>query len=130
VVEADLGAPQGPIHGDANVGNLLRSDDGTTVLSDLDGFSIGPREWDLVFTAMYTDLYGWHTEQEYSEFVDAYGWDIRSWSGYHSLRDIRELLMVLWLVERSKDDKSAANELRTRIETLRTDGSRKGWKPL
>lgn len=39
--------PQGPIHGDANVGNLLKDRDGRAVLSDLDNVRIGPREYDL-----------------------------------------------------------------------------------
>lgn len=37
------GCPTGPIHRDANVGNLLRSREGGAVLGNLDEFSIGPR---------------------------------------------------------------------------------------
>jgi Ser/Thr protein kinase RdoA (MazF antagonist) len=35
----------GPIHGDANVGNVILSEDGRPVLIDLDSFATGPREW-------------------------------------------------------------------------------------
>ena len=53
--------PPGVIHGDASVGNVLRDTRGNPVLIDLDGFAIGPREWDLALTAIYYDSFGWHT---------------------------------------------------------------------
>ena len=63
--------PAGPVHGDASIGNIIRRQaDGVAVLIDLDGFASGPREWDLVLTAMYFERFGWHTAQEYREFVD------------------------------------------------------------
>ena len=42
---------------------------------DLDGFAVGPREWDLVQTAMYYDSFGWHTREEYEDFARVYGYD-------------------------------------------------------
>ena len=44
--------PQGVIHGDASVGNVMRDRQGAPVLIDLDGFAVGPREWDLVLTSI------------------------------------------------------------------------------
>ena len=44
--------PQGVIHGDASIGNVLRDRQGAPVLIDLDGFAVGPREWDLILTAI------------------------------------------------------------------------------
>src|SRR5689334_1502578 len=35
------------------------------VLIDLDSVSIGPREWDLIQTALFADRLGWHTTEEY-----------------------------------------------------------------
>ena len=35
---------------------------------DLDGFAVGPREWDLALTAIYYDSFGWHTAAEYAAF--------------------------------------------------------------
>ncbi len=85
--------PAGPIHGDASIGNIIRREaDGVAVLIDLDGFAWGPREWDLVLTAMYFERFGWHTAQEYREFVAGYGFDVMTWPGYPVLRDIRELI--------------------------------------
>jgi len=40
--------PRGVIHGDASVGNVIRDTTRHAVLIDLDGFAVGPREWDLV----------------------------------------------------------------------------------
>jgi Ser/Thr protein kinase RdoA (MazF antagonist) len=123
--------PGGPIHGDANVGNLLRqAGGGPAVLSDLDGFCVGPREWDLILTALYTDRYGWHTEAEYKEFVEAYGYDVRAWSGYEVLADVRELLMVLWNAGNAAASAEHARELARRLETLRTGRGRRAWSPL
>lgn len=99
----------GPVHGDANIGNILRrQSDGIAVLTDLDGFAFGPREWDLVLTAMYYERFGWHTEREYQEFVAVYEFDVMSWRGYPVLRDIRELLMVAWLAQNMRESAGAA----------------------
>jgi aminoglycoside phosphotransferase (APT) family kinase protein len=117
------------IHGDANVGNLLCDDAGTARLADLDGFSIGPREWDLILTAMYYDRYGWHTEEEYRAFVEAYGFDVMAWDGYETMADLRELLMVVWLADTAATDKSGRPELAARLDSIRNNTSRRHWRP-
>jgi hypothetical protein len=43
--------------------------DGSPVLVDLDGFAVGPREWDLVLTAMYFERFGWHNKEEHLQFL-------------------------------------------------------------
>lgn len=119
----------GVIHGDANVGNVIRDREGTAILADLDGFAIGPREWDLILTALYFERFGWHSESEYALFTEAYGYDVMKWSGYATMRDLRELLMVAWLAQSVRSD-DGRRELAKRIETLRTDGSRTDWSPF
>jgi len=126
-LEFDL--PAGVIHGDANVGNVIRDREGTAILADLDGFAIGPREWDLILTALYYERFGWHTEAEYISFTETYGYDVMKWSGYATMRDLRELLMVTWIAQSVRSDEGRL-ELMKRIETLRTDASRKDWKPF
>ena len=121
--------PQGVIHGDASVGNVLCDGDGAPVLIDLDGFAVGPREWDLVLTAMYYDSFGWHTREEYEDFARVYGYDIRRWPGYPALREIREFLMVTWIVSKASEDAWAAAESAKRIRALRTGASRMDWQP-
>ncbi|MFD9862553.1 phosphotransferase enzyme family protein [Streptomyces alboflavus] len=122
--------PAGHLHGDFNVGNVLRDAAGHPKVIDLDGFVIGPREWDLMQTAMYYDSFGWHTEAEYADFVDGYGFDVRKWSGYTVLRSVRELLMVTWLSQNAGTNQRAAEEVEKRVETLRSGGSRRDWAPF
>ncbi|GAA4983331.1 aminoglycoside phosphotransferase family protein [Yinghuangia aomiensis] len=122
--------PFGMIHGDANVGNALLDESGRAVLIDLDGFELGPREWDLTLTAMYYERYGWHTRTEYESFVRAYGFDVMNWYGYPVLADIRELSMVVWLAQNADHDARAETELQRRISDLRTGGDRHGWQPF
>jgi aminoglycoside phosphotransferase (APT) family kinase protein len=122
--------PAGVIHGDANVGNVIMSRDGKPVLIDLDGFCVGPREWDLVQTAMFYERFGWHTEDEYRTFVDVYGFDIMEWSGYLVLADYREISMTLWLAGKAENDAKSADEVRKRVQAIRTGGSRRDWAPF
>jgi aminoglycoside phosphotransferase (APT) family kinase protein len=119
--------PLGVIHGDASVGNVICDAAGQAVLIDLDGFAIGPREWDLVLTAMYYDSFGWHTLAEYEQFAASYGFDVMKWTGYPVLRDVREFLMVTWLSQKGAEDERASAEVRKRIAALRSGGSKRDW---
>jgi hypothetical protein len=99
------------------------------VLIDLDGFATGPREWDLILTAIYYDSFGWHTRQEYEAFARVYGFDIMQWPGYPVLRSIREFLMVTWVIQKAAESDLVAAEARKRISALHTGASRKDWQP-
>jgi aminoglycoside phosphotransferase (APT) family kinase protein len=121
--------PQGIIHGDASIGNVLHDRHGNPVVIDLDGFATGPREWDLALTAIYYDSFGWHTREEYETFVRVYGFDIRQWPGYPVMRSVREFLMVTWVIQKAGESEHVAAEASKRIAALRTDASRKNWKP-
>ena len=121
--------PPGVIHGDANVGNVLHDFHGNPVVIDLDGFAIGPREWDLALTAVYYDSFGWHTREEYETFVRVYGFDIMQWPGYPVMRAVREFLMVTWVIQKADESEQIAEEARKRITALRTGASRKDWEP-
>jgi aminoglycoside phosphotransferase (APT) family kinase protein len=122
--------PPGVIHGDASIGNVLRDYQGHPVLIDLDGFAIGPREWDVVLTAIYYDSFGWHTREEYETFVQVYGFDIMTWPGYPVLREVREFLMVTWLIQKASESQTTAAEASKRIAALRTGASRRDWQPF
>jgi aminoglycoside phosphotransferase (APT) family kinase protein len=126
----DFPLPPGVIHGDANVGNVILSRDDEPVLIDLDGFAVGPREWDLVQTALFYERFGWHTEDEYRTFVDVYGFDIMSWPGYRVLAGYREISMTLWLAGKADADEEATAEVRKRVESIRSGGSRREWAPF
>jgi aminoglycoside phosphotransferase (APT) family kinase protein len=120
----------GVIHGDASIGNVLRGSQGKPALIDLDGFATGPREWDLALTAVYFDSFGWHTSQEYQAFARVYGFDIMRWPGYPVMREVREFLMVTWIIQQAAENKAAAAEASKRIAALRTGASRKDWQPF
>ncbi len=119
--------PPGPIHGDANVGNVIRDDHGRAVLIDLDSFATGAREWDLIQTALFADRLGWHSVEEYRTFVDAYGYDITGWVGYSDLADMREIAMTSWVGKKAEASRDAAVEAVKRIQAIRTGASRRDW---
>ena len=125
----EFALPPGVIHGDASIGNVLRDSHGHPVVIDLDGFAIGPREWDLALTAIYYDSFGWHTREEYENFVRVYGFDIMAWPGYPVMRAVREFLMVTWVIQKAAESGQAAAEAAKRIAALRTGASRKDWRP-
>jgi thiamine kinase-like enzyme len=128
--ELEFVLPRGVVHGDANVGNVLHDYHGNPVVIDLDGFAIGPREWDLALTAVYYDSFGWHAREEYETFVRIYGFDIMQWPGYPTMRAVREFLMVTWVIQKAAESPRAATEARKRIAALRTGASRKDWQPF
>jgi len=123
----DYELPRGVVHGDANVGNVIMADDGGPVLIDLDSFSIGPREWDLIQNAIFYDRFGWHSADEYEIFVRVYGYDIMGWSGYPDLADMREVAMTAWLSRQAVNSNKSAAEVAKRISTMRTGASRRDW---
>jgi len=126
----DWALSTGVIHGDAGAGNTLRDWHGRPVMIDLDNFAIGHREWDLILTAVFYDSFGWHTTAEYEEFSQAYGFDIMKWSGYSTLKELSEFLMVTWVITKADESQRVADEASKRIESLRTGASRKDWAPL
>jgi hypothetical protein len=126
----DFVLPRGVIHGDANVGNVLRDRDGSPVVIDLDGFAVGPREWDLIQTALFYDHYGWHTREEYETFARVYGYDIMRWPGYPVLADAREFIQATWMIQKASENEKTAAEARKRLSALRSGASRKDWLPF
>jgi aminoglycoside phosphotransferase (APT) family kinase protein len=128
--ELDFVLQPGVIHGDANVGNVILDRHGEPVLIDLDSFCAGPREWDLVQTALFYDRFGWHTAEEYHTFAKVYGFDIMAWPGYEVLADYREVAMTLWLSGKAAADRRAASEVRKRVKSIKTGGNRRDWAPF
>ncbi|MGP3986568.1 phosphotransferase family protein [Streptomyces sp. 3N207] len=126
----DFVLPFGLIHGDASIGNILRSRTGQAVLIDLDGFALAPREWDLVQTALFYERFGWHTRTEYESFVHHYGFDLMNWPGYPALADVRELMMTLWLGQQASAKAKSAEEFSRRVGDIRQGGSRRNWQPF
>ncbi|TDW18908.1 aminoglycoside phosphotransferase family protein [Kribbella kalugense] len=122
------GLPVCVIHGDANRKNAVRGRGGRAVLLDLERFSLGPREWDLVVPAVYQRL-GWYSDSEYNAFVEAYGWDIRTWPGFTTYAALREFRMTAWLLSRLTREPRLRTEATTRIASLRTPDAPRSWTP-
>jgi Ser/Thr protein kinase RdoA (MazF antagonist) len=109
--------PIGLIHGDAHRGNLLwkRS---TVVMCDFDNVCYGPREWDLVPTAV--DMIRFDRPRvQYEEFVSSYGLDVMKTPCWNTLRDIREIQMVMGLARKSHSDPAKSREFRRRVTGMR-----------
>ncbi len=113
----------GLIHGDAYRGNLLH-DGHRVVLSDWDEVSTGPREIDLIPTVQGT-RFGL-SEHEREAFIAAYGRDLRTWSGYPVLHEIREISTMSALLREDRANVAALQELRVRLRSLRT-GNDQQW---
>ncbi len=119
--QLDFDLPPGMIHGDAWQGNLLRDGD-RVVLADWDAVSTGPREIDLIPT-LQAPRFGL-PEHERDAFIAAYGHDIRGWSGYPVLRDIRELSTITALLRDAHLDPAAHDQLQVRLRSLHTGDTR------
>jgi aminoglycoside phosphotransferase (APT) family kinase protein len=117
--------PRGPIHGDAHTRNLL-TDRGKVVLLDFEAAADGPREWDLLPTAIGVDRYG-RSERRYRQFADTYGFDVRTWAGYPVLREVRELTMTTWIMQNIGESSAVAAEFALRVASLRERDFRRAW---
>jgi Ser/Thr protein kinase RdoA (MazF antagonist) len=118
----------GPVHGDAHRKNIMQDGNGRPVIFDLERFSVGPREWDLVVAAVYERV-SWYTPAEYEAFVSTYGWDVRAWSGFETLAAVRELRMTAWLCARTGREPHLLPEAHRRIASLRDPSSQRDWTP-
>lgn len=116
----------GLIHGDLYAGNLLWvRGSPPVVLGDWDSVRVGPREIDLAPTCTAI-RFGLRTEAV-DRFAEAYGYDLRGWSGYHTLRAIREVSTLTALVRLAPTNPSSADELAYRLETLQRNDTQAIW---
>lgn len=118
-----------PTHGDAHVQNLMIRD-GQPVLIDFERFAWGHPEWDISMTATEYLTAGWWTDAEYDSFVEAYGYDVTSWSeGFPVLRAVHEIKMTTWLMQNVNESPEIAREYETRMQTIRGQGAPR-WRPF
>lgn len=119
--------PPAPTHGDAHTENLMICD-GQPVLIDFERFAWGQPEWDLAMTATEYLTAKWWTDDEYAQFVTAYGYDVTSWAeGFDVLRAVHELKMTTWLMQNIAESPEIAQEYQVRMRTLRGEPS-SGWR--
>jgi aminoglycoside phosphotransferase (APT) family kinase protein len=107
----------GLIPADMHTGNLLLSSgEYPAVLGDWDSVCVGPREIDLApaFSAPRFGL----DHRSVDQFVVAYGYDLREWPGYPTLRAMRELSTLTALVRLAPTEPAAARKLEHRLSSL------------
>ncbi|WP_239513777.1 phosphotransferase enzyme family protein [Streptosporangium sp. 'caverna'] len=123
-----LGVDGSPVllHGDAWIDNLLRCTDGHVVLCDWDGVAVGPREWDLVHTYHGQRRFGL-TAADVDAFADAYGSDLRSWPGYSTLMEVRDLYAVGIHIRNAGADPFSRRELPRRMDSLTRGEKHARW---
>lgn len=106
----------GLVHGDAHTENLLH--DAATnrwVLIDFDQAAHGPRELDLLYAAP-DHFHEPATDRD--AFTRAYGHNLLTWSGWHTLRDISEAHSLASYIRRAPTTPAAATELTRRLHSL------------
>ena len=118
--------PPGPIHGDAHLGNLIPTAAGA-VLCDFDSAATGPREVDLVPTAVGV-LRFQRPAQVQDDLAAAYGFDVTRWSGWPVLRRLRELKLVTSALPLLASQPAMAARWRQRMRSL-SDGDERSWQP-
>ncbi|MDN3061312.1 aminoglycoside phosphotransferase family protein [Streptomyces sp. SRF1] len=115
------------VHGDAWPGNLVRTATGPLMM-DLERFSVGPPEWDLVSTAVRRMTTGAVSAEEYHEFCEAYGADVTEWHGYQALAGIRELRMVTYALQHAASNPAWGGQAQYRIDCLRGRYGPRPWE--
>ncbi|WP_210584385.1 phosphotransferase enzyme family protein [Streptomyces sp. GESEQ-35] len=120
--------PRGPIHGDALPRNVHVGPEGP-VLVDLETFSADLREHDLVVMALSRDRYGLPAAA-YDAFTEAYGWDVREWSGCSVLRGARETASCAWVAQHAPSNPDALAEFERRVASLRDGDESVRWYPF
>ncbi|MEU9337923.1 aminoglycoside phosphotransferase family protein [Streptomyces sp. NPDC048290] len=120
------GRSETTVHGDSWPGNIIRTTTGVRVL-DLERFSLGPPEWDLVSTAVRTFTTGATTTAEYAEFSTAYGQDVTEWDGYPLLAAARELRMTTYAAQHAATDPRWHDQAQYRVDCLRGRHGPRPW---
>ncbi|WP_411150137.1 aminoglycoside phosphotransferase family protein [Streptomyces sp. A30] len=114
------------VHGDAWVGNVVRTTHGP-VLLDFERASVGPPEWDLVSIAVKITTTGTVTAAEYAEFCAMYGMDVTQWEGYDLLAGARELRMTTYAAQHAATRSPWQAEAQYRVDCLRGRAEQRPW---
>ncbi|WP_327359658.1 aminoglycoside phosphotransferase family protein [Streptomyces sp. NBC_01304] len=125
--ERPAGLPESAVHGDAWPGNLVRTSQGPLMM-DLERFSIGPPEWDLVSTAVRRTTTGAVNAAEYEEFCTTYGHDVTEWAGYPILASARELRMTTYAAQHAASNSEWTGQAQHRVDCLRGRCGPRPWR--
>ncbi|MFI6688344.1 phosphotransferase [Streptomyces sp. NPDC050485] len=125
----EFALPGGLIQGDPQHRNALHDGGGGVVLCDWDTVCVGQPEWDLVTIEVHCRRFG-YPPSHYHAFATAYGFDVRQWPGYSTLRDLRELRMVTTNARKTHHAPGSLHEVRQRVEGLRGEDHERTWNIL
>lgn len=114
------------LHGDAWIDNLMRHRSGHVVLGDWDGVATGPREWDLVHSYHGQRRFGL-SQADVDDFASAYGHDLRRWSGYGTLLQIRDIYAIGIHIRNAPADPFSRKELTRRMRSLKNGTELDRW---
>lgn len=122
-------SPVGPVHGDAHTDNLIVDTSGRVHLIDLENFCVDHAEWDLEVSAHEYDRLGWVSSEQYADFTESYGRDLRDWAGFATICAIQEFKMTTWLIQNICEGEAIAREVKRRVASLRDDNAPRNWQP-
>lgn len=127
IVELRPLLPQGVVHGDAHLGNLIPSPGGP-VICDFDATCLGPREWDLSSLPVGVSRFG-HSAKWHRQLARGYRFDVTRWDGFAVLRDVRELKLTTSGLPILRSHPDVRSELRRRLDALRHGDTTSRWFP-
>ncbi|MFJ9456836.1 phosphotransferase family protein [Kitasatospora sp. NPDC101447] len=118
----------GLLQGDPQHRNALHHQ-GAAVLCDWDTACFGQPELDLVTVEIHCRRFGYGSAH-YQEFADRYGFDVTTWPGFPVLSGLRELRMITTNAKRASAGTRTLEEVRRRIQGLRSNHDELKWNIL
>ena len=106
----------GLLHGDASPGNVIQSG-GEMIMIDLDSVCFGPREWDLVPTAIISRRFDQDGQARWRAFLDGYGIGETDWPELHAASLIKQLSMTVYLCLSAGQSPGIDAEIGRRLRT-------------
>jgi transcriptional regulator with XRE-family HTH domain len=117
----------GLIHGDAHVGNLLRTSAGEVVLCDFDATAVGPVLVDLTAVAVGDARFG---RSQYRQLHRTYGRDATADPSWPVLKEARELKMIVAAVPLLASGPGVREEFTVRLRSVREHDNTAQWTPF
>jgi hypothetical protein len=116
------------VHGDAHVGNLLRSPSGRVLLCDFDATCLGPWQVDLAAVAVGEARFG--RVGTYRALATAYGRDVTDDPAWPVVREARELKMIAAAVPLLASTPGIADEFERRLCSAMAQDNTATWIPF
>jgi DNA-binding XRE family transcriptional regulator/tetratricopeptide (TPR) repeat protein len=117
----------GLIHGDAHVGNLLRTSAGEVVLCDFDATAVGPVLVDLAAVAVGDARFA---RSQYQQLHRAYGRDVTTDPSWPAFKEARELKMIVAAVPLLASGPGVREEFAVRLRSVREQDDAIRWTPF